>query len=144
MAETYATEAAGLGTSPISMASGNVVGGRLRRRRATITLASQASGDTIVLHRRKAQEVFAYGLMNSTVSLGTSTLKIGPRSSDAAFRAAAVFTTTDTPVLFGKAAAQSESAYSPTAAEEDVIATVGVAALPASGTLVIDTFYSQV
>ena len=51
MAQTYASEVSGLNTTPVGNANGAVQGGRIRRFRATITLASQAADDTIVLPR---------------------------------------------------------------------------------------------
>ena len=59
MAETYANEVAGLGTIPTTKSNGGVQGGRLRRFRATVTMAAQASGDTIVLAEVPAGYVFA-------------------------------------------------------------------------------------
>lgn len=121
---------------------GNVVGGRLKRLRSTITFASQASGDTIALGNLPAGSVFAYGVMTTDTSTGTATVAVGVSGTAAKYKAAATFTSTDTPTLFGKAApiAASDAGL---AADEAVIATVGTAALPASGTMVIDLFYSS-
>jgi hypothetical protein len=139
MAETFATEISGQSTTPATMANGAVVGGRLRRFRATVTLASQASGDTIVLTKVPAGYVFAYGVINASATLGASaTLAIGNATTATKYRAAAVFTAA-APTLFGDVAAQDDSAYT---AQETIIATVGAAALPSSGTLCVDLFFS--
>lgn len=142
MATTYATEVSSVldGTLPAEKSDGAVHGARLMRRRATITLASQADGDVIVLAEKKPGEHFAYGVITTDTSLGTATVKVGPESSDAAYRAAADFTATNTPTLFGPAAAISSE---PATDGENIVATVGTAALPASGTLVIDLFFSK-
>ena len=138
MAQTYSTEVSGQYDSPAAMSNGGVVGGRVRRFRATITLASQASGDTIVLANVPAGHTLAYGVLNSTVSLGTAKIKIGTSADDDKYRANATHTAT-VPTMFGPNAAVSGAAS--TAAEE-VIAEIGTAGLPASGTLVIDLYFS--
>jgi hypothetical protein len=141
MAQTYSVEAAGLDSVPVVKASATkAVGAKMRRSRATINLASQASGDTIVLSDIPAGSVFAYGVITSDTSLGTATLSIGPASSAAKYRAAAVFTTTDTPTMFGKATAIDDD---PLTATERVLATIGTAALPSSGKLVIDLYFTR-
>jgi hypothetical protein len=119
----------------------SVYGGRLKRVRATVTLSSQATTDTLQLGNLPAGAVFAYGVLNSDTSLGSSTLAIGISGTTGKYRAAATFTATDTPTPFGKAveAAASDAGLS---TEQTVIGTIASAALPSSGTLVIDLFYS--
>ena len=139
MAQTYATEISGQSATPVTMANGGVVGGRLRRFRATVTLASQASGDTIVLTKVPAGHVFSHGVINASATLGASaTLAIGNATTAGKYRAAAVFTAA-APTLFGDVGAMDDSALT---AEETVLATVGTAALPSSGTLCVDLFFS--
>ena len=138
MAQTYATEISGQSSVPTTMANGGVVGGRIRRFRATVTLASQADGDTIVLAKLPAGFAFAYGIINASATLGTSTVAIGTAASAGKYRAAAVFTAA-VPTLFGAVAAVDDAALT---AEETVIATVGAAALPSSGTMVVDIYAS--
>lgn len=139
MAETYAPEVAGLGTTPTTPANGGVQGGRVRRFRATVTLASQAIADTIVLADVPPGHTFAYGVLNSSVTLGTSTVAIGNSTTAGKYRAAAVFTAVSTPTLFGVNAAVAADPFDNV---ERVIATVAVAALPAAGTLVVDLYFS--
>lgn len=113
---------------------------RLRRMRATITLASQATTDTLVFANLPSGATFAFGVITSSVSLGSSTLAIGISGTTGKYRAAAAFTSVDTPTLFGPAARVADA---PLAAEEQVIGTIAAAALPASGTLVVDLYYSM-
>ena len=140
MANTFSAEANKyLNSVPVQLADGAAHGGNLRRYRATIALASQASADTITLAKPPAGGAFAYGVLTSTVSLGTSTVAIGVAGTPGKFRAAAVFTAVDTPTLFGIASAVDDA---PLSAAETVILTIGVAALPAAGTLIVDLYYS--
>lgn len=115
-------------------------GSRMKRYRASITLNSQASGDSIKLATIPAGSVFAFGLINTDTSTSTATLEIGTSASAAAFAAASAYTTTDSPTLFGKAA---EEVSDPLTADTDIIATIGTAALPSSGNLVVDLFFSH-
>lgn len=139
MANTYAPEVAGLGTLPTGKANGGVQGGRLRRFRASLTFASQASGDTITLANVPAGHTFAFGVVNAGASFGASaTIAIGTAASAGKYRAAAVQTTTG-PVMFGLNTAADDV---PLTADETVIMTVGVAALPGSGSAVVDLYFS--
>lgn len=117
-----------------------VVGGRLKRLRGSFTLATQTTSDTLVIGALPAGATFAYGVITSSVTLGTSTVAIGVNGTTGKYRAAAVFTAVDTPTTFGPAA---RAADAPLAAEETVFATIAVASLPASGTLVVDLYYSM-
>lgn len=119
-----------------------VYGARLKRLRATVTLNSQSTSDTLVLGNLPSGSVFAYGVLTSSVSLGSSTLAIGPAASTGKYRTAATFTSTDTPTMFGNTAAVS-AADTGSTADEQVIGTIASAALPASGTLVVDLYYSS-
>lgn len=138
MANTYASEVAGLETVPVTNSNGAVQGGRLRRFRATITLASQADGDTIVLASVPAGYAFAYGILNASATLGSSTIAIGVSGTAAKYRASAVFTAA-APTLFGVSTAVDDA---PLTAGETVILTNTTAALPSSGTLIVDLYYS--
>jgi hypothetical protein len=92
-----------------------------------------------VLTKVPAGYAFAYGVINASATLGASaTLAIGNATTAGKYRAAAVFTAA-APTLFGDVAAQDDSAYT---AQETIIATVGVAALPSSGTMCVDLFFS--
>jgi hypothetical protein len=138
MAQTYAIEVAGLGTTPVTNSNGAVQGGRVRRFRATITLASQPIDDTVVLAQVPAGYAFAYGIVNASATLGTSTIAIGIAGTPAKYRAAAVFTAA-APTVFGVITAMDDA---PLTAQEVVILTNTTAALPASGTLSVDLYFS--
>lgn len=139
MATTYSSDAAGLGATPPTKMNGGVVGGTLRRYRAVITFASQASGDDIVLFKVPAGAVFAFGVVNASATFGASaTVAIGIAGTTGKYRTAATHTAT-TPTMFGNYTASDDSA---TTAEETVLLTVGTAALPASGSAVVDMFFS--
>ena len=137
MAQTYSTEMAGLVANPVSLPSGGIVDGNVRVKRATITLASQPSGDTIVIAKKRAGEAFLYGLIHASATLGaTATIAIGVAGTAGKYRAAATHTAT-VPTFFGVNASIEEEI-----ADEDVIITIAAAALPSSGRLVVDMYYS--
>lgn len=139
MAQTYANEVSGLYAVPATKPSGSVVGGRVRRFRATFSLAGQANGDTIVLAKVPAGHTFAYGVINGSATFGsTATVAIGNATTAGKYRAAATFTAA-APTMFGDVAAASAGASTD---EETVILTVGAAALPSSGTGVVDLYFS--
>jgi hypothetical protein len=78
MPNTFSAEATSyLNTVPAAMANGGVSGGRVRRWRATITLAAQADGDTVTLFKVPAGMTFCYGVLLGSATLGTSTIAIG-------------------------------------------------------------------
>ena len=139
MATTYANEVAGFGTTPNTKPDGGIHGGRLRRFRASFTMASQASGDDIVLAKVPAGYRFAFGIINASATMGASaTVAIGVSGSTGKYRAAAVFTAA-APTLFGVSTAADDDALT---AEETVLLTIAVAALPSSGTAYVDLYYS--
>lgn len=141
MAQTYSTELQVTQTTPADVPSASDgYGAAPKRYRASIALAAQAIGDTVVLANVPPGMVFAYGVVNTDTSLGLATLAVGNASSAAKYRAAATFTATNTPTLFGANAAVGAAASSAT---EQVIATVGAAALPASGNLVVDLYFTN-
>ena len=108
MATTYATEIAGQEAVPKTEANGGVVGGRLRRFRATVGMDGQAIADNIVLALVPPGHSFAYGVITASATLGaTATLAIGVTGATGKYRAAATFTAANTPTLFGTAAGAS-------------------------------------
>lgn len=146
MADLYSDDVTGVldGTAPPGMANGSHHHATLYRMRAKVTLAGQGTSDNILLGKLPPGAVFAFGVLTASATLGASaTLAIGlnkVHASNGDYRAAAVFTSADTPTKFGKAAAAAAAALT---AETPVYATVGVAALPSSGTLVVDIYYSR-
>lgn len=146
MAQTFSTELAGINSLPVVKPAVPAYGGRLRRYRATIVNASQASGDTIVLAKIPVGQVFAFGLITSTASLGgTATIAIGVSGATGLYRAAATFTAVETPTLFGAGTLVTADMASVAgfAAEQTVIATIAAASLPGTGTWVVDIYTSQ-
>ena len=141
MATTYSNEATKyLNTTPPTKADGSAHGGRMRRYRATIDMATQAVG-TIVLANVPAGSVFAYGVLTASATMGAAaTVAIGISGTTGKYRTAAVFTTANTPTLFGNEAGVGAVALT---AEEQVVMTTAVAALPAAGQVIVDLFYSN-
>lgn len=136
----YSTELASITSLPVVKAASAGYGARLVRFRASITLATQTTSDTIVVAIVPAGYAFAFGILTTDTSLGTSTISIGITGTTAKYRALAVFTATDTPTFFGKASAISGATLT---ADETVFITIATASLPASGTLVVDMYYSR-
>ncbi|HEY4161991.1 MAG TPA: hypothetical protein VGM59_02935 [Dongiaceae bacterium] len=139
MATQYGTQMAKLrNTTPVDLPIVSDVHGRVRCFNEKVVLNAQPTTDTIEVARLPKGARVLFGLLNSTVSLGTSTISIGPASAAAKYRAAAVFTAVDTPTFFGPAAVAGE----PVTAEEIVQITTATAALPSSGTLRVQIFYA--
>ncbi|MBQ4493402.1 MAG: hypothetical protein II972_02210 [Elusimicrobiaceae bacterium] len=118
----------------------NELDAKVRAFKATIDLASQASGKTFALFKVPKGYSFITGILNASASLSTATIKIGTAADDDKYRAAAVHTAT-TPTLFGE---QAGFVAGGNATEEEVILTTGTAALPASGKLIITMLFSSV
>lgn len=133
----YSAETASLGTTQPRL-SGFNVGGKIRRYVATITLASQATTDWILLARLRAGEKFIGGRITASATLGSSVVAVGTNATHASngqYRAAGTFTAVDTPTEFGLASAKASARL---AVDTDVFLTIATAALPSSGTLVIE------
>ncbi|MBV5325382.1 MAG: hypothetical protein J0626_08995 [Rhodospirillaceae bacterium] len=139
MATQYGTQMGRLRNSaPVDLPLAGDVHGRVRVFNEKVVLAAQPTSDIIEVARLPKGARVLYGLLDSTVSLGSATLAVGIAGTTAKYRAAAVFTAVDTPTLFGPAAVAGE----PLASEEIVILTIAAAALPASGTLRVMIFYT--
>lgn len=136
MANTYAKEYGNQVAGIIKTA--NELNAKVRRFKATIELAAQASGDTVTLFKVPKGYSFLTGILNASASLGTSTVKIGTAEDDDKYRASATHTAT-APTLFGAQAGFVEGGNTE---EEEILLTVGTAALPGSGTLVVDMLFS--
>ena len=95
--------------------------------------------DDIVLAKIPAGYTFAFGMINASATFGASaTVAIGVSGTTGKYRAAATHTAT-VPTLFGLYTAADDV---PLAAAETVLLTVGVAALPSSGSAVVDLYFS--
>lgn len=139
MAVLYGTQMTKLrNTVPQDLPAARDVGGKIRCFNETITLAAQATTDTIEVAKLPKGATPLFGIISSTVSLGTSTVAIGITGTTGKYRTAAVFTATDTPTFFGNVAVMGVQL----AAEEIVIITIATAALPGSGTLRVMFFYA--
>ena len=113
------------------------VDGTVRSFVEEISLASQATTDTIEVARLPKGAVPLYGMLSTSVSLGAATVAIGTSGTTGKYRAAAALTAV-TPEVFGVNAAVGEAISD----EEIVFVTIGTAALPASGTLRVMFFYA--
>jgi hypothetical protein len=139
MATTYGTQMTKLrNSSPVEYPLAGDVGGRVRCFNERIDLASQPSGDTIEIAKLPKGARVLFGILNTDTSLGSSTLAIGNGTSSGKYRAAATFTSTNTPTFFGVVAGVGEALT----AEEIVLATIAAANLPSSGILRIMIFYT--
>lgn len=139
MATQYGTQMGRLRNSaPVDLPLAGDVHGRVRVFNEKVVLASQPTTDIVEVARLPKGARVLYGILNSSVSLGSSTLAIGVAGNTGKYRAAAVFTAVDTPTVFVPAAVAGD----PLASEEIVILTIAAAALPASGTLRVMIFYS--
>ena len=115
------------------------MGGKLRVFSETITLATQTTADTIEVARLPKGARVLYGVLVTTVILGTSTVAIGIAGTTGKYRTAATFTTADAPTLFGNTSVLGTAL----AAEEIVFITIGTASLPGSGTLRVMMVYAE-
>ncbi len=139
MATLYGAFTAPRGTTPPGLVDGSVQGGHVRVYREKITLAGQTPADTITLAFPTAGETFLCGTITSDVSLGTSLVAIGTAATPGKYRASAAHAIIDTPVNFGRAAAQGTRL----ATDETVQLSIATAALPIAGTLIIDLYFAQ-
>ena len=142
MANTFSTEATSyLNTVPPVMVDAALAGGNLRRYRATVVMAAQASGDTITLFKVRRGIAFAFGIITASATLGaTATIAIGIAGTTGKYRAAAIHTAVDTPTFFGIQSAVGAAATLTT--DETIIITIAAAALPGAGSFNIDMFFS--
>lgn len=141
MATTYASYATkAFNSTPSSKAGAEGFGGQLRVLSDVVTYASQASGDIIVVGGGKLPvgAKVLYGALTTSTSTSTATLSVGISGTATKYKTAAAVTTTDVPQLFGVVSGKSAVLT----AEEQIILTVGTAALPASGTLLVEIFYT--
>lgn len=138
MANTNATQMATLAQVPQAFVAAADVGGALRVFNEKITYASQASGDTINVGKLPIGARPLFFVFTTSASTGTATLALGTSASASKYKAAAVLTATDTPTIYGVTADIGEALT----AAEDLLLTIGTAALPASGTLRIMAVYS--
>lgn len=142
MAQVLSIELAGINSQPVVKPAVPAYGGRLRRYRASFTLASQpfGAGNELIVAKIPAGQAFAFATIATDTTTATATLALGNASSSTKYSAAAAYTSTNAPAVVGNVAAINAGAYS---AEETILCTIGTANLPASGNLVIDIYTSQ-
>jgi hypothetical protein len=131
------------GSTAGAKADGRVVGAKVRAFEGVLDLADasvkRAIGDDNGLFRLPPGCKPLYGFINSSVSLGASTVSVGTTGATGKYRAAATHTVPDAPQLFMLSSASDDL---PLGAEEDVLLTIGTAALPAAGIVTIVVFAS--
>ncbi len=138
MATTNGTRMAQILASPQNLPDVRHVGGRVRVFNERFTMNSQADGDDIRVARLPVGAVPIVGIINASATMGASaTAAIGITGTTGKYRAAATFTAA-APTLFGVASAMGVA----NTAEETVLLTVGTAALPSSGTVIVQMLYS--
>lgn len=139
MTNTYSTEAALLQLTPKQFPNAVVSQGRLKRSRNTILLASQLAADTVTLLPLPIGHVFAFGLINASATLGSTTVKIGTAADDDFYLADGTFTAA-VATLFGRSLGVDDD---PSTSTTTPILTFSTATAPSSGTLIVDMYYSQ-
>ena len=139
MATQYGTQMGRLrNTLPVDLPMAGDIHGRVRLFNEKVVLAAQPTSDIVEVARLPKGARVLYGILNSSVSLGSATLAVGIAGNTGKYRTAAAFTAIDTPTLFTPATVAGEAL----ANEEIVILTIAAAALPASGTLRVMLFYT--
>jgi hypothetical protein len=135
----YSQELQGFASLPVVKPSASQYAGGVYIYQASILLTTQLIADTIVVGYIPSGAAFLFGLLSTDTSLGSSTISIGTAASAAKYRAAAVFTTTNTPTFVGLVA---NSANVSLTSPETQIITIAVANLPASGNLLYQQFWA--
>jgi hypothetical protein len=136
----YAPEIAKLvaGSGTVGTPAQGFVNGDAQSQTAVVTMASQATTDTIVVGVLPKGAIFLYGILNNSATLGSSTIAVGITGTTGKYRAAAVKTST-TPEVIGVGGNHGVVLT----ANETVFLTIAAAALPASGTLSVSLFYAM-
>ena len=168
MANYSSIEATGYTSRPVVKPSVGAFGARVRRFRASVNLSTQAltTADNLYIGNVPAGAVFCFGVLTTSVSLGTSTINIGlsqTHANNTQYATGLVITAINTPLLFGMVsdpgsglgATFTSLPYGGTATwgiseqatvtlpARDLYVTFGTANLPTSNNLVvIDTYFS--
>ena len=112
-------------------------GGKLRVLIEVFTFNGEAAGAYAIGAPLPAGAVPVLGFLVTSASTGTATLAIGNKDSTNRYRTGAVLSQVDTPVLFGAGLVVGSA----TLLAEQLVLTVGTAALPAAGRLVVMLLY---
>lgn len=143
MAEIIPTELSGvIDGDGLGKASGIVFNAGIRRRRCTATSAGNvaAIGDIIRLGRAKSGDALRAFEITATTNMAAASISIGTADDPDKYVAAAALPAagaTQRRIVLPTAAG-----FAPLTEEEEIIATVSGAAIPA-GSLLIDTEYSR-
>lgn len=143
MTTFYSAQTKGILNAAGAVALGNAafLGGKVHALAGSINLAVETvlSGDTIVWGKIPKGAVVLGGFLVASATMGgTATLDVGAQGAAAKYRAAAIHTTVDAPVWFGKAAAL----ITELTAEERIQSVIAAANLPTSGTLEMVLLYT--
>lgn len=112
-------------------------GGKLRVLIEVFNCNGEAPGAYAIGAPLPAGAVPVLGFLVASTSTGTATLAIGNKDSATRYRGGTVLSQVDTPVLFGPGLVVGTA----TPLAEQLLLTVGAAALPAAGRLVIMLLY---
>jgi len=116
------------------------VGGRVRVFNETVVYAAQAAGSTITVAKLPTgAQILGIELVTDTAT--GATLAFGDGTTANAYSAAAAFATTNVTQIVGVALAGA-GVLSPLTADGSIVITTATAALPASGNLMVSTYYS--
>lgn len=166
MTDYLAIEQQGFTSKPVVKPALAAFGARVRRYRSSFNLSTQAvtTSDTMYLGRIPAGAVFCFGILATTVSLGTSTINIGltkTHADNTQYASGLTITAVNAPALFGRVtdpgtnlgSSFTSLPYGVTATwgitepsvlpQRDIYATFGTANLPTSNnTVVIDMYFA--
>ena len=112
-------------------------GGKLRVLIEVFNYNAEATGTYAIGAPLPAGAVPVLGCLVTSASTGTATVAIGNKDSATRYRSGTVLSQVDTPTLFGPGLVVGST----TPLSEQLMLTVGTAALPAAGRLVIMLLY---
>jgi hypothetical protein len=141
MALFYSTEV-GTPAQPVVKSSASVQGGRLRRIRGTFNLATQTNTDSLVIGTLPAGATFAYATILSSAATGSAAIGSVANANTKFTATAALATTLVFPTPTINTAVRGTIAGQPSEADE-LIALNPTANLAASGTVIVDVYYSM-
>lgn len=124
-------------TKPVTKRAGNAINGQMLRSVLSFALNGQAVADKLILPPTPKGARGVRYRIQSSVSLGTSTLALGVSGNTGKYRAAATLAVT-TPEEVSSAV----NTAAALTAEENAFLTVAVAALPVGGTLTVEVIYN--
>lgn len=136
MTTYYCNELSGIASTPQVQAQGNLQGAQLKAFQSTITCASQTSGSIFVLAQPQAGLVFSHMHVLVSATMGSTTFAVTDQVSGNTYLAATTVTASVAPLP-----TTTTLAYGALTAKGQIIATTGAATMPASGTIVFQTYW---